>query len=62
MHILQGQGTDAQNHVVCANAGLAISTVENTSVISGFEKAMESLKSGNALKRFETLIELSKQQ
>lgn len=62
MHILQGQGTDAQNHVVCANAGLAISTVENTSVKNGFEKAMESLKSGNALKRFETLIELSKQQ
>ena len=60
MHILKGQGTDAQNNVVCANAGLAIATVENTDPKTGFEKAMDSLKSGKALKSFETLIDLSK--
>jgi anthranilate phosphoribosyltransferase len=60
MHILKGQGTDAQNNVVCANAGLAIAAVENTDPKTGFEKAMDSLKSGKALKSFETLIDLSK--
>jgi anthranilate phosphoribosyltransferase len=60
MHILNGQGTDAQNHVVCANAALAIATIENTSIKNGFSKAMVSLKSGKALNSFKTLIELSK--
>ena len=60
MHILKGQGTDAQNQVVCANAGLAIATVENTDPKTGYLKAMASLKSGKALKSFETLINLSK--
>ena len=50
INILQGKGTEAQNNVVCANAGVAISTVENTSLIEGFEKAKESLLSGNGLK------------
>ncbi len=59
LNILQGKGTEAQNNVVCANAGVAISTVENTSVKDGFEKAKESLLSGNGLKALRKLQELS---
>lgn len=60
LNVLQGKGTDAQNNVVCANAGVAISTVENTSLKEGFEKAKESLLSGNGLKALKKLQELSK--
>lgn len=60
MHILQGQGTHAQNHVVCANAALAISTVNNTPIENSFKIAKESLLSGKALNSFKTLIDLSK--
>ncbi len=58
MNILQGKGSDAQNNVVCANAGVAISTVEGCSPKEGFEKAKESLLSGKgliALKKLQTL-------
>ncbi|WP_104734509.1 anthranilate phosphoribosyltransferase [Hanstruepera ponticola] len=58
-HILLGQGTDAQNNVVCANAALAISTVNNTSIEDSFQIAKESLISGKALNSFKTLVELS---
>ena len=43
MNVLQGKGTEAQNNVVCANAGIAIATVNNLTPIQGFEKAKESL-------------------
>lgn len=43
MKILKGEGTAAQNNVVCANAGMAIATVEGLSPKEGFEKAKESL-------------------
>ncbi|TYB75735.1 anthranilate phosphoribosyltransferase [Bizionia myxarmorum] len=59
-HILDGQGTIAQNNVVCANAAIAISTVNNTPISESFVLAQNSLKSGAAKKRFETLIALSK--
>ena len=59
LNILQGKGTDAQNHVVCANAGVAISTVNNVSPKEGFEKAVESLQSGRALEALKKLQELS---
>lgn len=58
--ILQGNGTEAQNNVVCANAALAIATVESCSITSGFEKARESLASGKALKSLNVLQKLSK--
>jgi anthranilate phosphoribosyltransferase len=58
--ILNGEGTSAQRNVVCANAAMAISTALNISPIDGFEKALESLKSGNAKKAFKTLLNLSK--
>jgi len=59
MNILQGKGTEAQNNVVCANAGVAISTAENKTIKDGFEKAKESLLSGNGLKALKKLQELS---
>jgi len=57
--VLSGKGTEAQNNVVCANAGVAIATVKGTSPIQGFEKAKESLLNGNALKALKKLQELS---
>ncbi len=60
LNILQGKGTQAQQNVVCANAGMAIATVQNLSPKEGFEKAKESLKSGKALKALRKLQELSK--
>jgi len=60
MNILQGKGTNAQNNVVCANAGVAIATVENISPKEGFEKAKESLLSGKGLNALKKLQELSK--
>jgi anthranilate phosphoribosyltransferase len=59
MNILQGKGTDAQNNVVCANAGVAISTVENIGIKEGYEKAKESLLNGSGLKALKKLQELS---
>ncbi|MGB5377482.1 anthranilate phosphoribosyltransferase [Muriicola sp.] len=60
MDILQGKGTEAQNNVVCANAGIAIATAKELSPREGFEIAMESLKSQKGLKAFRTLQELSR--
>lgn len=55
LNILKGKGTDAQNSVVIANAGLAISMIENNSLFAGVEIAKENLLNGNALKSFEKL-------
>lgn len=60
LSILNGKGTEAQNNVVCANAGIAIATVENTSPKAGFEKAKESLLSGKGLLALKKLQEISK--
>lgn len=60
MNVLNGKGTEAQNNVVCANAGVAIATVEGTDVKDGFKKAKESLLSGKALQALRKLQELSK--
>ena len=59
-NIINGKGTDAQNNVVCANAGLAIATAKQISHLEGFELAKESLESGRAKISLEKLIELSK--
>jgi len=58
--IIGGKGTEAQNNVVCANAGLAIATVKQIPHHEGFELAKESLFSGKAKTSLDTLIELSK--
>ncbi len=58
--ILEGKGSEAQNNVVCANAGMAIATAKNLNPKEGFETAKKSLESGKALKALKTLQELSK--
>ncbi|MCH2196806.1 anthranilate phosphoribosyltransferase [Kordia sp.] len=58
--ILEGNGTDPQNNVVCANAGMAIATVKGLEAKEGFEIAKESLQSGKALDVLKKLQQLSK--
>ncbi len=58
INILSGKGTEAQNNVVCANAGLAIATVTKCSPLEGFELAKESLLSGKGLKALKKLKDL----
>jgi anthranilate phosphoribosyltransferase len=58
--IINGEGTEAHNNVVCANAGLAIATVNQVSHKEGFELAKESLESGKAKESLSKLIDLSK--
>ena len=60
MDVLNGTGTESQNNVVCANAGVAISTSRGISLSEGFEAAKESLKSGKALNSFNKLKEIMK--
>ncbi|NAS29645.1 anthranilate phosphoribosyltransferase [Flavobacteriaceae bacterium R38] len=60
MKVLSGEGTTAQNNVVCANAGMAIATVKGLTPKEGFENAKESLLSGKGLEALKKLQELSK--
>ena len=60
LNILKGNGTEAQNNVVCANAGMAIATVKNCSITDGFELAKESLLSGKALEKLTKLQGISR--
>lgn len=57
--VLEGQGTEAQNHVVCANAAMAIATATDCTPMEGFQKAKNSLLGGQAAKAFKTLQKLS---
>ncbi len=56
--VLNGSGTQSQNNVVCANAGVAISIAKNISIPEGFAAAKESLKSGKAFDSFNKLKEI----
>lgn len=60
LNIISGKGTDAQNNVVCANAAMAIATVNGSSPLESFQLAKESLLSGKALAALNKLQELSK--
>lgn len=60
MNIISGKGTEAQNNVVCANAAMAIATVNGSSPLESFQLAKESLLSGKALAALNKLQELSK--
>ena len=60
MNVIQNKGTEAQQNVVCANAGMALATALNLSPIEGFEKAKKSLLSGKAFTALSTLQNLSK--
>ena len=57
--VLEGRGTEAQNAVVCANAGMAIAVAEGISHEKGYQRAIESLKSGRARTAMKKLIELN---
>ncbi|MGJ8734077.1 MAG: anthranilate phosphoribosyltransferase [Cellulophaga sp.] len=57
--ILSGKGTNPQNNVVCANAGIAIATVQNITPKEGFLMAQESLRSGKGLEALKKLQKLS---
>ena len=58
--IISGNGSKAQNNVICANAGLAIATAKQITHKEGFELAKESLMSGKGKQALNKLIELSK--
>ncbi|WP_394751208.1 anthranilate phosphoribosyltransferase [Spongiimicrobium salis] len=60
VNILEAKGTEAQNNVVCANAGMAIATVQGITPKEGFEKAKESLLGGKGLTALHKLQEISK--
>jgi anthranilate phosphoribosyltransferase len=58
MDILQGRGTEAQNSVVAANAGMALYCCNRTeTLVNSVRKAREALESGKALKIFNSLLE-----
>jgi len=59
--ILSGQGTSAQENAVLANAGIALNILNpKASLPDCVSLARESLKSGQALKSFNKLIDLNK--
>jgi len=58
-NIIAGKGTEAQNNVVCANAGMAIATVTKCTPLEGFELAKESLLSGKGLTSLNKLKKIS---
>ena len=57
LDVLQNNGSVAQESVVIANAGIAIHTYTGKSILDSMEMARESLKSGAAIRSFETLID-----
>jgi len=56
--IISGNGSEAQNNVVCTNAGLAIATAKKINHIDGYELAKEALYSGKANECLTKLIAL----
>ena len=58
--VISGKGLVEQNNVVCANAAVAIQTIEKTSYEDALAKAQESLISGKAFEKLNQLIALSK--
>ena len=57
LQILEGRGTQAQNSVVIANAGMALYAVDRKSGMpAAMAKAREALESGGALTTFKKLI------
>ena len=60
MDVLNGKGSNDQENVVCANASLAIALSKDISIIEAFNQAKESIKTKNALKCFNDLINIMK--
>lgn len=59
LNIISGKGTEAQNNVICANAAMAIATVNGCSTLEGFQIAQESLLSGKGLVALNKLKKIS---
>lgn len=58
MQVLEGQGSQAQNEVVCTNAGLAIQRFKpHTPLIDCIQEAKEALLSKKAFQNFKQLIQ-----
>ncbi len=55
IRILKGEGTEAQESVVLANAGAALACGKGISFTDGIEEARESLRSGKGLDTFQKL-------
>ncbi|MFM7022766.1 MAG: anthranilate phosphoribosyltransferase [Flavobacteriales bacterium] len=58
--IISGQGSKAQNEVIAANAGLAISIGKDISFEAGIAEAKEILASGKAASVLKKLLEINK--
>jgi anthranilate phosphoribosyltransferase len=56
MDVLDGQGTPAQQDVVCANAALALQCAQDLAWPDALAAAQESLLSGRAKASFTTLL------
>ena len=56
--ILEGNGSEEQNNVVCANAAMAISTSTNLDIDESIKLAEDSLYNKKALKSFEKLVKI----
>lgn len=58
-NIISGKGTTEQNNVVCANAAIAIQTIEKSNYDEALVKAQGSLANGKAFEKLKKLIEIS---
>jgi anthranilate phosphoribosyltransferase len=58
--VISGNGSDAQNNVVAANASIAISMMKKVIIQDAFAEAKEVLLSKKALEKLNKLIELSR--
>ncbi len=58
--IIKGKGTQVQNEVIAANAGLAISIAKDVSFIDGIAEAKEIIQSGKAALVLKKLLEINK--
>ncbi len=58
LKVLEGEGTEAQNSVVFANAALGIQCISGKSISDSVAEAKDSLLSGKALKVCKTLLEM----
>lgn len=58
LNVIQGLGTDEQQDVVVANAGLAISVAKNIAPEYGIAEARESLDSGAAFKALQNFLNI----
>ncbi len=54
--VLKGEGTQAQEAAVLANAGMALQVARSCSLAEGVEDARQSLRNGKALQTFRTLV------